>query len=303
MSDPWADIDAAGEWLLKLEREAQPDVIHLNQFAFGALPWRAPCLVLAHSCVCSWWRAVHGTDAPAAWNTYRHRVRAGVGAADLVIAPTRAMLAALELHHGPLASTAVIPNARDPRLFHPARKDELVLAVGRFWDEGKNVAALAAVAADLPWPVYLAGDTRHPDGRTVELGAARSLGPLTAPVLARWIRRAAIYALPARYEPFGLSVLEAALAGCALVLGDVPSLRELWEDAALFVPPDDTEMLRDTLRTLALRDDLRVALADAARRRAQEFSVERFTAAYLDAYVRLLGWHPAGAREETACAS
>ncbi len=32
--------------------------------------------------------------------------------------------------------------------------------------------------------------------------------------------------LPARYEPFGLSVLEAALSGCALVLGDIPSLRE-----------------------------------------------------------------------------
>ena len=35
--------------------------------------------------------------------------------------------------------------------------------------------------------------------------------------------------LPARYEPFGLSILEAALSGCALVLGDLPSLRELWD--------------------------------------------------------------------------
>ena len=50
--------------------------------------------------------------------------------------------------------------------------------------------------------------------------------------------RAAIYALPARYEPFGLSILEAALSGCALVIGDIPSLREIWADAALFVPSD-----------------------------------------------------------------
>ena len=63
------------------------------------------------------------------------------------------------------------------------------------------------------------------------------LGRLSAGELADWYARAAIYALPARYEPFGLSALEAALSGCALVLGDIPSLREIWGDAALFVPP------------------------------------------------------------------
>ena len=46
---------------------------------------------------------------------------------------------------------------------------------------------------------------------------------------------------------FGFSVLEAALSGCALVLGDIPSLREIWGDAALFVPPDDTERSAKTL--------------------------------------------------------
>jgi hypothetical protein len=56
----------------------------------------------------------------------------------------------------------------------------------------------------------------------------RCLGPLEASELAGWMHRAAIYALPARYEPFGLSALEAAQAGCALVLGDLSSLREVW---------------------------------------------------------------------------
>ena len=59
----------------------------------------------------------------------------------------------------------------------------------------------------------------------------RLLGSLSPRALAAWLARAAIYCLPARYEPFGLSVLEAALSGCALVLGDIPSLREIWDDA------------------------------------------------------------------------
>jgi glycosyltransferase involved in cell wall biosynthesis len=310
MPEPWADVDAAGEWLLELERTVQPDVVHLNQFSFGALPWRAPRLVVGHSCVCSWWRAVHGTDAPAEWDGYRRRVRVGLAQADLVVAPTRAMLAALDQHYGPLPPALAIPNARDPRPFRPARKDELILAVGRLWDEAKNVAALAQVAAHLPWPVYLAGEMRAPGNAAARTGSdsfsgARLLGRLPAGTLARWMRRAAIYALPARYEPFGLSVLEAALARCALVLGDLPSLRELWTGAALFVPPNDPDTLRAALRTLMLRQDLRAELADAAYRRAQEFSVERFAGAYLDAYATLLARQDAGRgmHQEIACAS
>jgi glycosyltransferase involved in cell wall biosynthesis len=64
------------------------------------------------------------------------------------------------------------------------------------------------------------------------------------------MERAAIYVLPARYEPFGLSALEAALSGCALVLGDLPSLREIWGETAVFIPPDDSEALHSAVSAL-----------------------------------------------------
>src|SRR3954471_22683958 len=58
MPDPWADVRDAGRWLLELERNVQPDVVHLNDYAHGSLEWQAPSLVIAHSCVLSWWEAV-----------------------------------------------------------------------------------------------------------------------------------------------------------------------------------------------------------------------------------------------------
>ena len=64
MDDPWDDVAAAGEWLLALERQVSPDVVHLNGYCHAALPWSAPAVVVGHSCVRSWWRAVHGEDAP-----------------------------------------------------------------------------------------------------------------------------------------------------------------------------------------------------------------------------------------------
>src|SRR5688500_5982965 len=51
MDDPWRDVEAAGKWLLSLERDFQPDLIHLNGYAHGSLPWNAPVLNVGHSCV------------------------------------------------------------------------------------------------------------------------------------------------------------------------------------------------------------------------------------------------------------
>src|SRR5690606_8377688 len=103
----------------------------------------------------------------------------------------------------------------------------------------KNLAQLDAVATELPWPVYVAGSTEHPDGGNAAFDSVETLGVLSRAEMKHWLGRASIYVLPARYEPFGLSALEAALSGCALVLGDIPSLREVWGPAATYVDPAD----------------------------------------------------------------
>jgi glycosyltransferase involved in cell wall biosynthesis len=277
MDEPWDDVAAAGEWLLGLERRERPDVVHVNAFAHGALPFRAPVVLGAHSCVLSWYEAVRGEAAPPAWDRYRRAVRRGLRGADLVIAPSAHMADLVVRHHGPVPRPEVVPNGRDPARFPPGEKERLVMGAGRLWDEAKDVAALGRVAPELPWPVVVAGERSSPTARATSTstatagptpGPATFLGRLEEPELARWLGRAAIFAHPARYEPFGLAVLEAALAGCALVLGDVPSLRSLWDGAAAFVPPRDAAALAAALRALAADAPRRTALAGRARARA-----------------------------------
>lgn len=287
MDDPWTDVDEAGAWLLALGQEVQPDVVHLNNYVHGALPWSAPVLMVGHSCVLSWWQAVKGEAAPAEWETYRQRVRQGLRAADLVVAPTHAMLAALQRHYGPLPTTQVIHNERSAHRFTLGAKEPFILAIGRLWDEAKNVQALDRIAPELSWPVFIAGQDEHPEGRQVRFQNVASLGRLDSEAVWRWLARAGIYALPARYEPFGLSVLEAAMAGCALLLGDIPSLRELWDEAACFVPPDDEAALSAALQRLAADGELRGRLALAARQRSRRFSAHTMGAAYWLAYQTL----------------
>lgn len=287
MQDPWDEVDAAGDWLLALERALRPDLVHLNQFAFGALPFRAPRLVVAHSCVASWWRAVHGETAPASWDPYRRRVRQGLQGAACVAAPTRAMLDALRGEYGWNGQGRVLPNGCAPEAFAPAPKQERILAAGRFWDAAKNLQALEQAARGLAWPVCVAGSTAHPDGGNVQPTGVHLLGELPRPALARQLAEAAIYALPARYEPFGLSVLEAALSGCALVLGDIASLREVWGSAAVYVPAGDPSALHAALQALIAAPDRRAQLAQAAQERARRYTASAMTDGYLACYAAL----------------
>ncbi len=117
MDDAWSDVDEAGEWLLEVAREFAPDVVHLNGYVHAALSWEVPVLVVAHSCVLSWWDAVKDENAPAQWSEYGHRVSRGLRHADLVIAPTRSMLDALNEHYAFATPERVIPNCRQPQLF------------------------------------------------------------------------------------------------------------------------------------------------------------------------------------------
>lgn len=287
MEDPWDDVQQSGEWLLSLESQLHPDLVHLNGYAHAALPWRSPCLVVAHSCMVSWWEAVRGEDLPSGFEPYRRCVMKGLAAADMVVAPTAAMLQSVQKLYLPLPKARVIYNARSRTRFRPGRKKNFILSVGRLWDEAKNIGALARTAYDLPWPVYVAGEQTRPQGGTANLEGVNRLGLLSPEDLVPWYSAASIYALPARYEPFGLTILEAAQSACALVLGDIPTLRELWDGAAVFVPPDDDGPLERELRALCA-DPGRVAdLGEKALVRSRTFNANKMTSGYLSAYREL----------------
>lgn len=285
MDAPWDDVDAAGRWLLELEAQLGPDLVHLSGYAHASLPWSSPVLVAAHSCALSRWRAVKGAKDQPGWDEYSRRARQGLFSADMVVAPSRAMLDSLTTHYGDLPGTRVVRNGRSPDRFAPGAKEDYVLTAGRLWDEAKNIAALHHAAPAIPWPVLAAGD-RGPESKGLD--RLRKLGALSPEELSKKLSRAWIYALPARYEPLGLSVLEAGLSACALVLGDIDSLRENWEGAALFVDPNDLKALVLAINALIVEPALRVRLAARARARALELHPAAMSEGYLAAYESLL---------------
>jgi glycosyltransferase involved in cell wall biosynthesis len=289
MRDPWPDVDRAGQWLLDLADEIRPDLIHLNGYVHASLPWSSPTLVVGHSCVCSWFEAVRKCNATPQWNEYRRRVRLGLSRADLVTAPTAAALESLRRHHGSFRSAGPVPNGLDGDGDTLSRSDDVVFCVGRLWDPAKNIATLDRAAKDIHLPVIAAGTTGGPDGQRIDMKAIRHIGFLDQTLLREWYHRAAVFVLPSLYEPFGLAALEAAQVGCPLVLSDIPSLREIWADAAVFVEPEDPEALAYEINRLIGVDSLRRRYGSLAHEAARTYTLGRMADLYHRTYCHLIG--------------
>jgi glycogen synthase len=279
MDDAWDDLVRAGMWLLDLESEHSPDFIHLNGYAHGVLPFTRPKLIVAHSCVLSWWGAVKNEPLPRAWKRYHDAVERGLAAADLLVAPSAWMLGALQHYYRFATPSKLIHNGRSPLPpVQKRRQRNSIFAAGRIWDEAKNLSAVVDAAPKLDRPIRIAGDGGS------NFTNVEHLGILDEEAMAEAYADAGIYLFPALYEPFGLSVLEAALSGCSLILGDIASLREIWGDAAIYVPPRDAVAIVEVTNALIASDDRRRALAAAAAERARQFTAERMAAQYRQVY-------------------
>ncbi|HEX6442470.1 MAG TPA: glycosyltransferase [Stellaceae bacterium] len=289
MEDAAADLPSSRRWLAGLATRHGAALFHCNGYAHARTDAHCPVLAVAHSDVLSWWSAVHREPAPGSWDSYRSEVVAGLAAADCVVTPSRSVLDDLSRQYGFADRRAVvIPNGVDLDAFAPRRKRNVVMAAGRMWDKAKNIAPLDDMAAGLAWPVEIAGEAAHPESGAMQLRAARPLGVLSHAEMSERLGEATIFAAPARYEPFGLAILEAAVSGCALALGDIPSLRENWDGAALFVPPHDRAGWCNALTELIADATLRQRLAAAARNRAANFGRERMAVQYAALYRELI---------------
>ena len=217
--------------------------------------------------------------APSRLGRYRDEVAAGLAAADAVIAPTQALLDVLEEIYQVDFHGLVIRNGIDPKPFRACDKVGQILSVGRVWDEAKNIALLDSIAPEVAWPILIAGDAASPVSNCrSSFSHVRLLGKLNHSAVCQEMSRTAIYAAPAWYEPFGLAVLEAALSRCALILADIPTFRELWQDAAMLIEPSDARCWKAAFSKM-LEDGPR-EVAGAARKRALALNRQLMSSSY-----------------------
>jgi glycosyltransferase involved in cell wall biosynthesis len=178
----------------------------------------------------------------------------------------------------------------------PPGDGRLLVAVARLVEQkGLDVAVHALT--ELPADVRLAALGEGPERARLEalageLGVAdRVLLPGRVGDVGAWLRRADVVVHPARWEGFGLALLEAMLVAKPVVASAVSSIPEIVADGVtgVLVPPEDPDALAAAIAPLLEDGALAERLGRAGLARARsEFSVDRMASSTLSVYERAL---------------
>jgi glycosyltransferase involved in cell wall biosynthesis len=279
----------AGEALREIADRVGADVVQTCSAALLAgAELHRPTVAVQHSCVASWWAAVRGTPLPADFGWRRDLTQQGLSRATTIVAPSATFAAETTRTYNLAHPVIAVHNGRRTSVWPGIEQADFVFTASRLWDEGKNVATLDAAAAALNVPFEAAGAVRGPNHEVVDLQHLSAIGELDPARLSRLLSARPIYASAAVYEPFGLSVLEAAQSGCALVLSDIPTHRELWDGAATFVPARDANAFASAIQHLLDHPEKRAERGRLASTRANYFVPERMAARMASIYGDLL---------------
>lgn len=284
-----AELRRAGETLARLADVEAADIVQVSSAVLLAdAEFNQPCIAVQHSCLATWWAAVKGTALPDDFRWRCELVECGLNRSSAIVAPSIAFAAQTARAYDLKSPVFSVHNGRRIAVLPDLPAGDFAFTAGRFWDVGKNAATLDRAAARIDVPFQAAGPVRGPNGAVIELRNIRSVGSLSTARMAGLFGARPVFASAALYEPFGLTALEAAQAGCALVLSDIATHREMWDGAALFVPALDDAGFASAIRDLIEDSDERDQLGQLARARAQHYSPERMARGMADIYARVI---------------
>jgi glycosyltransferase involved in cell wall biosynthesis len=271
--------------LAEMAADLQTDLVHLHTPALASAGrYGRPAVAVLHSCVATWWSEVKQGPMPDdfAWRT--NLVQQGLKRATLAVTPSAAFAQMARQQYGvaPLA----VHNGRS-LLVRPRATDDSVFTAGRLWDEGKNLRLLDEVADRLAVPFKAAGPLSGPGGASIRFRALQPLGSLDTAALADQLASRPVFVSAALYEPFGLAVLEAAIAGCALVLSNIATFRELWDGAAIFADARDGKGFATAIEALISDPSARQEAGHKAQERARRYTPAAMAATMAGHYAAL----------------
>ncbi len=271
------------------------DVAH--SLALTPAPSKAPQVVTLHDVL----PVTHPELYPPETVTRFRSELSGARRADLVVTTCQATAQEISSVAGVARDRIVVAPPGPSNLVAQDAKqvpqEPYVLAVGQVTPrKGLDVLAAAVALLGERCPSVLvagpdwwgSGAVRAKIAARDGLGRIRLVGAVDDATLGSLYAGATLVCHTSRAEGFGLTCLEAMSAGTPVVAADIPSVRELVDDAAVLVPVDDADRLAGAMEQLLDDPERRATLAEAGRRRAAQFSWERTADAVVDAYRRVL---------------
>ncbi len=191
----------------------------------------------------------------------------------------------LHFYHRRAERVSVIPHGVNAEFFSLDRsKIEPYLLCVSTLHAHKNIERLVRAYASKPRKekLVLAGlrgfRTPEIEALIAELGVGERVtipGWLPRAELMQLYARARAFVYPSTFEGFGMPILEAMAAGIPVACSDIPPLREVAGEAALFFDPLDEAALGEALDRITSDQELRKTLAQAGPEQARPFTWRR----------------------------
>ena len=246
-------------------------VLHIHDVSFRAMPWMIG------------WKDRFFLSA-----LIPHALRR----ADTVVVPSQFTRDEVVGYYGvDAAKVAVVPNALGEGFEREATDTEVAAARERYGLPERYIVAVGTLQPRKNLPLLIRAVAklreRDPSIHLVLVGnraghhfdpdidhaiAETSLGDavvfpgfVAAGDLAAVVRGAIIYAFPSRYEGFGIPLLEAMSQGVPVAASEIPCLREVAGEAAVYFDPLRVDTCAEILYTLTIDSDLRSRLVEAGK--------------------------------------
>ncbi len=285
MDNPWEDVQKAGVWVQSIFDKEKPDLMHFSNYAMVAMGWKVPVVLVAHSCVVSWWQAVKKEPLPERYYRYSETVQEAFNLADVVVSPSLAQLKIYREIYGDKGNQKVIYNGITPAPDYNSNKLPILFSMGRLWDDAKNVELIVKAAPRISGEIFIAG--ADPKKMTCPKNVT-FLGELSRSQIFNWLKISCGYVLPVKYEPFGLTFLEAATHRTALIGGDIPTLREIWGESMHYVDTDDYLGLAVACNMLLNQKESSILGGEKAYIKSQLYTLKKMGNEYLKIYEGVL---------------
>jgi len=197
-----------------------------------------------------------------------------------------------EIYNRPISSEKLEQTKRKYKL-----PEKFVLYIGTLQPR-KNIPVLLKAAKDLDTKLVIAGN-RNAHNFDPEIDTIIKKYNLRGQIIfPGWIdeedkpalfKLAQCFVFPSFYEGFGIPILEAMSAGTPAVCSDIPVLREIGGNAALFCNPRSSREFAENIRKVLTDANLRSNLAEKGKQQAQKFSWRKTAEKTLGAYKSLAG--------------
>lgn len=266
-------------------------VVHIHDVSFCALPW-----------LVGWKDRI----------MLRFFIPRSLKRANAIIVPSQFTADEISRYFKSVQSTkiVVIPNACSEVFMHEASQEEVLKARQQYRlpDRYMIVVGTLQPRKNLPFLIRAFADVRRQDPTlSLVLTGNRSAhhfdleidrviaeldlgqhvifpGYVSEQDLPAVMKGAFVYVFPSLYEGFGIPLLEAMSQGVPIASSDIPCLREVAHDAALYFDPSRVDKCAEILYTLTVNLDQRKRLIEAGKIRFGQFSWTKSAQLLADVY-------------------